>query len=116
MKTLIVSLIATGALCAVSSSATASSHRTSQTVDVVAQSSVDVGSRRRHWRHAAHHRIVFAPRRYRYAYGPAIYPRPYYRPYYYSRYAWGPGPYGGYWPRAYGGPWSGYLMGLGYGW
>lgn len=123
MKSLIVSLIATGALCAAATSAMASSHNKLQTVDVAAQQGVDLSSRHRHWRRAHHHRAVFAPRRYRYAYGPAIYPRPYYsyrrHPYYYRPYAWGPAPYvgyGGYRRGFYGGPWSGYMMGLGYGW
>jgi hypothetical protein len=117
MKVLIVSLLATGALFAAAPAATASSREVAPTVDTAAQQGDDLSARRRHWRRAHYHRIVVAPRRYRYAYSPVIYPRPYYaypayRPYYGS-YAWGPGPFGGY---RYGGPWSGFMMGLGYGW
>ena len=112
MKALIVSLIVTGALCAAAPYATAASSGKAQTADVAAQQGADLSSRHRHWRRAHHHRVYIAPRRYRYVYGPTIYPRPYYGyyPYYHRRYAWGPPPF------SYGGPWSGYLMGLGYGW
>jgi hypothetical protein len=121
MKFLIVSLIAAGALCAAAPDAAASSHDKSRWSETAAQQGAEVGSRHRHWRRAHYHRVVVAPRRYRYVYGPA-YPRPYYsyrvhRPYYYRPYVWGPGPFVGYAGyRPYGGPWSGYMMGLGYGW
>jgi hypothetical protein len=121
MKGLFVSLIAMGALCAATPGAMASSHVGAQTVGKAPQS-LEASSRHRHWRRAPHYRIVVGPRRYRYAYGPVLYPRPYYgyrayNPYY--AYTWGPGPFfgfGGYRSHYYRGPWSGYLMGLGYGW
>jgi len=117
MKGLIVSLLATGALCAATPSAAASSPARSQTAVVAAHQDVDLSSRHRHWRRAHYYR-GFAPRPYRYGYSPVVYPRPYYgyrtyRPYHYGPYAWGPGPFRGYGYRA---PWSGHLLGIGYGW
>lgn len=122
MKGLVVSLIAAGALCATAPAAIASSPVRAQTAGVAAQQGIDLGSRSRHWRRAPHHRVVVAPRRYRYVYRQALYPRPYYGyprrygyrvydPWPYSAYGWGPRPFYG-----YGGPWSGYMMGLGIGW
>ena len=100
MKGLIVSLLATGALCAATPSAAASSPARSQTAVVAAHQDVDLSSRHRHWRRAHYYR-GFAPRPYRYGYSPV------------GPYAWGPGPFRGYGYRA---PWSGHLLGIGYGW
>ena len=119
MKRLLVSLIATCALCSAAPKAMASPPDKAQAADVAAQQGVDLSSRHRYWRRAHYYPVVVAPRRYRYAYGPAIYPRPYYAyraydPYYYRPVAWAP--FGGYGYRTYGRPWSGYMMGLGIGW